>query len=42
MDNSILFIVIGSSVLFIGVVVWKILWLLKKMDSDQAAAEESD
>jgi nitrogen fixation-related uncharacterized protein len=41
MDNSILFIVIGSSVLFIGVVVWKILWLLKKMDSDQAI-EESD
>jgi nitrogen fixation-related uncharacterized protein len=41
MDNSILFIVIGSSVLFIGVVVWKILWLLKKMDSEQAI-EESD
>jgi len=41
MDNSILFIVIGSSVLFIAVVVWKILWLLKKMDSEQAT-EESD
>jgi nitrogen fixation-related uncharacterized protein len=41
MDNSILFIVIGSSILFIGVVVWKILWLLKKMDADQAT-EESD
>jgi hypothetical protein len=41
MDNSILLIVIGSTVLFIGVVVWKILWLLKKMDSEQVI-EESD
>jgi hypothetical protein len=41
MDNSILFIVIGSSALFIGVVIWKILWLLKKMDSEQPA-EEND
>jgi hypothetical protein len=41
MDNSILLIVIGSSVLFIGVVVWKILWLLKKIDSEQVI-EESD
>jgi nitrogen fixation-related uncharacterized protein len=39
MDNSILFIVIGSSVLFIGIVVWKILWLLRKMDSEQAPEE---
>jgi hypothetical protein len=41
MDNSILLIVIGSSVLFIGVVIWKILWLLKKIDSEQVV-EETD
>ncbi len=41
MDNSILLIVIGSSVLFIGVVIWKILWLLKKIDSEQVI-EETD
>lgn len=41
MDNSILLIVIGSSVVFIAIVIWKILWLLKKMDAE-VIQEESD
>jgi hypothetical protein len=41
MGNSILFIVAGSSVVFIGIMVWKALWLLKKINSEPAP-EEAD
>ena len=41
MNNSILFVVIGSSVVFIGILVWKALWLLKKINS-VPAQEEAD
>jgi nitrogen fixation-related uncharacterized protein len=41
MNNSILFIVIGSSVVFIGILVWKFLWFMKKINSIPAQ-EESD
>lgn len=35
MDNNLLFIIIGSSILFVGVVIWKVLWLLKKMNEEE-------
>jgi hypothetical protein len=41
MNNSILFVVIGSSVVFIGILVWKALWLLKKINS-VTIQEEAD
>ncbi len=41
MDNSILLIAIGSSILFIGIVIWKITWLLRKIDKEQVT-EEND
>jgi surface polysaccharide O-acyltransferase-like enzyme len=41
MHNSMLFIVIGSSVVFIGILIWKVLWLIKKINS-APAREEAD
>lgn len=42
MNKSMLFIVIGSSVVFIGLIVWKVIWLVKKITSAPVAAEESE
>lgn len=33
MNNSMLFIVVGSSIVFVGILVWKALWLMKKINS---------
>ena len=41
MHNSMLFIVIGSSIVFVGILVWKLLWLMKKINSIPAQ-EEAD
>jgi len=41
MNNSILFIVVGSSVAFIGILVWKVLWFMKKINS-VPVQEEAD
>lgn len=41
MNNSMLFIVIGSSVVFVGLIVWKVLWLVKKINS-APVQEEAD
>ncbi|MDP1635998.1 MAG: hypothetical protein Q8L69_15125 [Gallionellaceae bacterium] len=39
MSNSILFIVIGSSLVFVGLIAWKVLWLVKKINSAPVAEE---
>ncbi len=31
MDTTLLFIIIGSTVLFVAIVAWKLRWLYKKM-----------
>jgi hypothetical protein len=31
MDTQLLLIIVASSVVFIGVIVWKLIWLYKKM-----------
>lgn len=41
MNNSILFIVIGSSLVFVGIIVWKVLWFMKKINS-APVPEEAD
>jgi surface polysaccharide O-acyltransferase-like enzyme len=41
MHNSMLFIVVGSSVVFIGILAWKVLWLIKKINS-APVQEEAD
>jgi len=40
MDTSFLFIIIGSTLLFVALVAWKLRWLYKKML--QAEQQESD
>jgi len=35
MDNNLLLIIFGSSVIFIGIVVWKIRWLFKKIKIEE-------
>lgn len=36
MDNQLLFILIGSTILFVAVLVWKLRWFYKKMiESEQ-------
>lgn len=39
MNNSMLFIVVGSTVVFVGILVWKVLWLMKKINSAPAQEE---
>ncbi len=39
MDNSLLFIIIGSTVLFVAIILWKLRWFYKKMV--QAEQQES-
>ncbi|MDO8989017.1 MAG: hypothetical protein Q7U91_05225 [Sideroxyarcus sp.] len=41
MNNSMLFIVVGSTVAFVGIIVWKALWFMKKINS-VPVQEESD
>lgn len=41
MNKSILFIVIGSSIVFIGLIAWKVIWFVKKINS-APAVEESE
>jgi hypothetical protein len=41
MHNSMLFIVVGSSVVFVGILVWKVLWLIRKINS-APVQEEAD
>lgn len=41
MDNSILMIIIGSTLIFIGLVVWKIWWLLKKIPHPESTDQDT-
>ena len=42
MDNPTLMIVLGSSVLIILLVIWKIAWLMKKINSAPVPEEHRD
>lgn len=35
MDKELLLIIIGSSILFITVVIWKLMWIFKKISQEE-------
>jgi len=40
MDKQLLLIIIASSVVFIGLMVWKLIWLYKKMAPAEQQSEK--
>jgi len=42
MDNSLILIIVGSSVLFLAIVIYKIAWVMKKINSAPTLPEDQE